>query len=201
MSLTRSRRTFLAELGKTGAALAAGSWLSSLGLCADAGRSGARRDQPGALPVGPRSPAVRRVPRTPRARDLHRRLRPGLAAGRRAGLPQGRHRGGGGPARADHAVPGRQHGLGLQLVGRRRPEERRPDRARARLELDRDQPVRHQRFHRLGQAGRHRAAARLQPRHRHVGNGRGLHRVLQLRQGHQVERPAPLARLRRSRTR
>jgi alpha-N-arabinofuranosidase len=34
MSLTRSRRTFLAELGKTGAALAAGSWLDSLGFAA-----------------------------------------------------------------------------------------------------------------------------------------------------------------------
>ena len=38
--------------------------------------------------------------------------------------------------------------------------------------------------------------ARFQPRHRQFGNGRGLHRILQLREGHQVERPAPLARLR-----
>jgi alpha-L-arabinofuranosidase len=41
MSPTRSRRTFLAELGKSGAVLAAGSWLSSIGYAAT--RSGPAR--------------------------------------------------------------------------------------------------------------------------------------------------------------
>ena len=48
------------------------------------------------------------------------------------------------------------------------PKDKRPDRARARVELDRDEPVRHQRVHRLVQARRHRAAARHELRHRHA---------------------------------
>ena len=43
-----------------------------------------------------------------------------------------------------------------------------------------------------------RAAARLQPRHRHGGAGRRLRRVLQRREGHEVERAAARARLRRA---
>ncbi len=64
------------------------------------------------------------------------------------------------------------------------------------MELARDEPVRHERVHRLVQGGRHRAAAGLQPRHRHAGAGRRLRRVLQRGEGHEVERAAARARLR-----
>ena len=48
------------------------------------------------------------------------------------------------------------------------PKDAAADRARARVELDRDEPVRHQRVHRLVRAGRHRAAARHELRHGHA---------------------------------
>ena len=101
-----------------------------------------------------------------------------------------------GPRRADHALPGRQLRLRLQLARRRRPQGQAADRPRAGLEFARDEPVRHQRLHRVVQARRHRAAAGLQPGHGHARAGRRLRRVLQRRQGHEVERPAPRARLR-----
>ena len=64
------------------------------------------------------------------------------------------------------------------------PKEQRPDGARARLEFARDEPVRHERVHRLVRAGRHRAAARHELRHRHRRDGGRLRRVLQRRRGH-----------------
>ena len=70
------------------------------------------------------------------------------------------------------------------------PKDKRPtvlERAWNSLETE---SVRHERVHRVVQARRHRAAARLQPRHRHAGDGRRLRRVLQRRPGHEVERPA-----------
>ena len=153
-----SRRRFLSQVGLAGAGIAASSVFALPSYSQGSGRTA--RATLGLVVAARRfqSAAVRRVPRTPRAVDLHGRLRPGQSALRRARLPQGRHQGSGRPARAHHPLPGRQHGLGLQLVGRRRPEEGPPHRARARLELDRDQPVRHQRLHGLGQGRGHRTA-------------------------------------------
>ena len=59
-----------------------------------------------------------------------------LGAGARAGADR-------------HALSRRQLRLGLQLGGRRRPRRRAAAPARPRLDVDRDQPVRHQRVHRL----------------------------------------------------
>ena len=56
--------------------------------------------------------------------------------------------------------PGRQLRLRLQLAGRRRPEGAAADRPRSGVELDGDEPVRHQRLHRVVPADRQRAAAR-----------------------------------------
>ena len=157
---------FLTGLGKAGAVLAT-ALARRHRLCASRPRAGAR------------------VVQQPRARaDFDRRLlgaflehlgraiytgvyQPGSPLADAQRLPHGRDARDERAGRADHSLPGRQLRLRLQLARRRRPEGQAPDRARSGLELARDQPVRHQRIHRLVPAGRHRAAARLELRHRH----------------------------------
>ena len=139
---------------------------------------------------------ARRLPRASRPGDLHRRLRARLTPGRREGVPHRRRARGEGAWRSDHPLSGRQLRLRLQLARRRRSEGAAADRARAGVELARDESVRHQRLHRLVPRGRDRAAARHELRHRHRGDGGRLRRVLQPRSRHEVERPAAVARLR-----
>ena len=161
------RRSFLAGLGRAGAFMAAGPWLRALGY-AQGGRGPARAlAAPVAGPCRSRSPPARFVPGAPRPGDLHRRLRAGLAARRCQGIPHRRRARDQRARRADRSLSGRQLRLRLQLARRRRPEGPAADRARSGLELDRDEPVRHQRVHRLVRAGRRRAAARHELRHRH----------------------------------
>ena len=71
----------------------------------------------------------------------------------------------------------------------------RPRAARPRLDVDRDQHVRHQRVHRLVPRGRHRADAGGQPRHARRRCGAQPGRVLQPSRRHGAVRPAPQARL------
>ena len=123
MSDPVNRRAFLSQLGASGALLAAGPWLRSIGY-AQIARGPAR--------------AVMLQSRTRAAFD--RRLfgaflehlgraiytgvyEPGSPPRRRERIPHRRHRGDQGARRADHAVPGRQLRLRLQLARRRRAEE------------------------------------------------------------------------------
>ena len=169
-----SRRPRQDRCAARGGALAAGHRLR-------AGRRGparvAIRRSPRSSRFRPAPPGL--VPRASGPRDLHRRLRAGSpladAKGFRTdvareikelGVPIVRY-------------PGRQLRLRLQLARRRRAEGAAADRARPRLEFDGDQPVRHQRFHRVVPADRHRAAARAQLRHGLGRDGGGLRRVLQ----------------------
>ena len=155
-----SRRRFLASLGGAGAMLADAIVAGRHRLRARRPRAGARAHPAAARARRFRSPGARRLPRASRQGDLHRRLPAGLAAGRREGLPHRRGARGQGAGRADRPLSGRQLRLRLQLARRRRAEGAAADRARAGVELDGDEPVRHQRVHRLVPAGRHRAAAR-----------------------------------------
>ena len=191
-----NRRRFLAGLGATGAALASVVVVGGDRLRTSGSWSGARADSAAASRRRLRSARARRIPRTSRQGDLHRRLSAGLVTGRREGLPHRRRARGQGDRRADRPVSGRQFRLRIQLARRRRPEATAADGARAGVELDGNESVRHQRVHRLVPVGGHRAAAGNELRHRHGGDGRRLRRVLQLRARHQVERSASLARLR-----
>ena len=65
----------------------------------------------------------------------------------------------------------------VQLARRRRPEGAAPRGPRSRMELARDEPVRHQRVRRLVRDGRRRAAARHELRHRLCRDGGRLRRV------------------------
>ena len=94
-----------------------------------------------------------------------------------------------------HALSRRQLRLRLQLGGRRRPGRAAAAPARSRLDVDRDQPVRHQRVHRLVPRRRHRADAGGQPRHARRRCGAQPGRVLQPPRRHGAVRPAPHARL------
>ena len=160
MSPTAGRRQFLEQLGRSGAALAAGSWLASFGFVAAA--AGPARAVINQAQV--RSELDRRLlgaflehlgraiytgvyePGSPLA-DGNGFRNDVLAEVKGLGVPIMRYPGG-------NFVSGYNW---LDGVG---PEERAADRARAGLELARDQSVRHQRVHRVVQAGRHRAAAR-----------------------------------------
>ena len=192
---TRSRRGFLEDLGKSGAALAAGSWLGSIGYAAATGPARAVVNQ-----ARYRSELDRRLLGAfleHLGRAIYTgRLRAGLTAGRQERISHRRNRANQGARRAHHAVSGRQFRVRVQLARWCRPQGQAADGAGARLEFARDEPVRDQRFHRLVQAGGHRAAAGHELRHRHRGDGGRLRRVLQRRQGHQVERSAAVARVR-----
>ena len=124
MSTAHSRRAFLSQLGASGALLAAGSWLRSIGY-AQVARGPAR--------------AVSSIPHA--RRHFDRRLlgaflehlgraiytgvyEPGSPLADAARLPHRRDRARSRPGRADHALSGRQLRLRLQLARRRRPEEK-----------------------------------------------------------------------------
>ena len=190
------RRSFLASLGRAGAFIAAGPWLRRARLRAGRAWSGAGVASPIAGACRSRSPRARFVPRAPRPGGLHRRLRAGIPARRRERIPHRRRARDQGSRRADRPLSGRQFRLRLQLARRRRPEGAAAGGARSRLEFDRDEPVRHQRVHRVVRHGRRRAAARHELRHRHGRIGGRLRRVLQPRSGHAVERAQASARLR-----
>ena len=190
------RRRFLSSLGRTGALLAAGSWLDMIGYAQVSPRTGACVRPALAGSRGLRPAGARRLPRASRPRHLYRRVRARLTPGRREGVSHRRGARGEGAWRADHPLSGRQLRLRVQLARRRRSEGAAADRAGAGMELARDEPVRHQRVHRLVPRGRDRAAARDELRHGHRGDGRRLRRVLQPRSRHEVERPAAVARLR-----
>ena len=176
--------------------LATGSWLDAIGYAQGVrGPARALVQQP-RVPRRFRSAGARLVSRASRPGGLHRRLPAGLAAGRREGLPHRRRARGQGDRRSDRPLSGRQLRLRLQLARRRGTEGAAADGARAGVELDGDESVRHQRVHRLVPDGRDRAAARDELRHRLGGDGRRLRRVLQSRARHEVERPPSLARLR-----
>ena len=161
-------------------------------------RSGARVGPAAARSHGLRSPCPWRLSGASRAGGLHRGVSARLAAGRLKRLPQRRGARSQGAWRPDRPVSGRKLRVGLQLARWRGTEGRAADGARAGVELDRDQPVRHKRVRRLVPAGRHRAAARHELRHRHCGDGGGLRRVLQCRARDEVERAATVARLRQA---
>ena len=158
--------------------------------------AGTRIGHVGEPSPGFRSTAVRGLPGASRPVDLHRGVRAGVAARRQERLPHRRDQGSQGADRADHALSGRQFRVRVQLAGRRRAEEQAAHGARARLEFSRDEPVRHERICRLVRPDRDRAAAGIQSRDRHAGHGGCLRRVLQCGQGDEVERSAPVARLR-----
>ena len=197
-STTVDRRTFLASLGAAGAALATGSWLETIGY-AQASRGPARV----ALSLSRRRPEMDRRVFGAFLEHLGRAVYTGvyepgsaLADGKgfrkdvmsevkALGVPVTRY-------------PGRQLRLRLQLAGRRRAARPAAARARAGVALARNEPVRHKRVHRVVRARRHRAAAGGEPGHRHAGDGRGAPRILQPGEGHEVERPPPIARLRRA---
>ena len=195
MSLTVGRRQFLEQLGRSGAALAAGSWLASMGYVAAAGPARAIVNQ-----ARVRSELDRRLFGS-FLEHLGRAVytgvfEPGSPLADAKGFRRDVARTDQGPGRAGHAVSRRQLRVRLQLARWRRAQGGAADRPGARVELARDQPVRDQRVHRVVPRRRHRAAARLQPGHRHAGDGHRLRRVLQRREGHEVERAAAVARLR-----
>ena len=194
--MTDRRRRFLSSLGRTGALLAAGSWLDLIGY-AQVSRGPARAFiQPSraradfdrrvlgaflehlgrAIYTGVYEPGSRLADAKGFRTDVAREVK-------ELGVPITRYPGG-------NFVSGYNW---LDGVG---PKAQRPDGARAGVELARDEPVRHQRLHRLVPRGRDRAAARHELRHRHRGDGGRLRRVLQPRSRHEVERPAAVARLR-----
>ena len=122
MSQLATRREFVAGLlPPRRQRLAAGSWLRGIGYAQTRGPARAVL-QTRPIPLGNGSPAARRVPGAPRAGDLHGCLRAGVEAGGCERVPQGRARGSQGARSADHALPGRQLRLGLQLARRRRPQ-------------------------------------------------------------------------------
>ena len=154
MSMPFDRRTFLAGLGKAGAALAAGSWLDAIGYA-----------------QASRGPARVRIQQPLAAADFDRRVlgsflehlgraiytgvyQPGSPLADANGFRTDVVARGQGPRRADHPLSGRQLRLRLQLARRRRSEGAAADGARSRLELARDESVRHQRVHRLVPPGR-----------------------------------------------
>ena len=156
VQMRRDRRDFLAGLGRTGALLAAGSWLRRHRLRAGQPRAGARRSSAGRAD---RADFDRRVlglvPRASGPRHLHRRLRARLALWpmRRAfaptssrevkelGVPIVRYPGG-------NFVSGYNW---LDGVG---PKAQRPTVLERAWNSIGDEPVRHQRVHRLVPAGR-----------------------------------------------
>ena len=124
MSLTVGRRQFLEQLGRSGAALAAGSWLASIGYAAAAGPARAIVNQ-----ARVRSELDRRLFGA-FLEHLGRAVYtgvydPGSPLADANGLPHGRGR-----TRSRTCgvpimrYPGRQLRLRLQLAGRRRPEGR-----------------------------------------------------------------------------
>ena len=159
-------------------------------------RAGAGRDPAIARSRRLRPAPPRLVPRASRPRHLHRRLPARVASGRCQGLSDGRGPRDQGTGRTHRALSGRELRLRIQLARRGRTEVATSDGPGPGLEFDRDQSVRHQRLHRLVPAGWRGAPARDEFRHRLGRDGGGLRRVLQPRARHQVERPAPRARLR-----
>ena len=182
MSVTFTRRQFLESLGATGAALVAESWLGRIGFAQargparvviNQGRIKSELDRR-LLGVVPRASRPRRS--TPACTSPDRRSPTRTASAptssrevKELGVPIVRYPGG-------NFVSGYNW---LDGVG---PKDQRPTVLERAWNSTRDEPVRHQRIHRLVQAGRHRAAARDELRHRHGGDGRGLRRVLQRRQ-------------------
>ena len=171
--------------------LAAGSWLQAIGYAQGGSRPRARVSPPIARPRRLRPPRARLVPRAPRpgrstpaCTSPDRRLadakgfRTDVAREiKELGVPIVRYPGG-------NFVSGYNW---LDGVG---PKAQRPDGARSRVELARDEPVRHERVRRLVRDGRRRAAARDELRHGHGRDGGRLRRVLQPRARHAVERAA-----------
>ena len=193
-----NRREFLSGLGTTGALLAAGGWLTVIGYAQSV-----------------RGPARVFLRRSPTRADFDRRVLGAFLEHLGRAIYTGVYEPGSPLAdakgfRTDVArevkelgvpivrYPGGNFVSGYNWLDGVGPEGEASGRARARLELDRDEPVRHERVHRLVPRGRHRAAAGSQFRHRHSRDGGRLRRVLQRRARHEVERPAALARLRRA---
>ena len=175
-----SRRRFLASLGEAGAALAAGSWLDAIGYAQARPRS-ARALDPAAAASAPTS--IARLLGS-FLEHLGRAIytgvyQPGRPRRRQAAsAPTWSARSRSSACRSS-AIPGGNFVSGYNWLDGVGPEGAAADGARAGVELARDEPVRHQRLHRLVPPRRHRTAARDQFRHRHAGDGGGLCRILQ----------------------
>src|SRR5690606_5428593 len=137
---------------------------------------------------------VRVVRRAHGALRLHRHLRAGASAGRRARLPQGRARAGARDGSHCRALPRRQLRVGVPLGGRRRSGGGSPGAHRRRLAHHRDQRVRPARVRGLGPRGGGRGDGGDQPGHPRRRGGAGAGRIRQPSRRHALVGPAAIER-------